>query len=66
MNRVVMLDTGPLGLVTNPRRSPQSVACAQWLQGLVEGGVRVVEGHRHPEDQRAIWRRKAGIVMARS
>jgi predicted nucleic acid-binding protein len=37
-----MLDTGPLGLVTNPRRSPQSVACAQWLQGLVAAGVRVI------------------------
>ena len=42
VNRVVLLDTGPLGLVTNPRRSPQSVACAQWLQALVANGTRVV------------------------
>lgn len=42
MSQVVLLDTGPLGLVTNPRRSPQSVACAQWLQALVAHGVRVI------------------------
>jgi len=38
----VLLDTGPLGLVTNPRRSPQSVACAQWLQALVAHSIRVI------------------------
>lgn len=38
----MLLDTGPLGLVTNPRRSPQSVACAQWLQALVAHGIRVI------------------------
>ncbi len=42
MSQVVLLDTGPLGLVTNPRRSPQSVACAQWLQTLVAHGIRVI------------------------
>ena len=42
MSQVVLLDTGPLGLVTNPRRSPQSVACAQWLQALVAHGIRVI------------------------
>jgi predicted nucleic acid-binding protein len=38
----VLLDTGPLGLATNPRRSSQSVACAQWLQSLVSSGARVI------------------------
>lgn len=42
MSQVVLLDAGPLGLVTNPRRSPQSAACAAWLQSLVTAGVRVV------------------------
>ncbi|MEX0717497.1 MAG: PIN domain-containing protein [Planctomycetaceae bacterium] len=41
MTRAVLLDAGPLGLVTNPKRSPQSTACAQWLQSLVADGVRV-------------------------
>jgi len=42
VSQVVLLDTGPLGLVTNPRRSPQSVACAQWLQALVAHSIRVI------------------------
>ena len=42
MSHVVLLDTGPLGLVTNPKRSPQSVACAQWLQAFVAHGIRVI------------------------
>jgi predicted nucleic acid-binding protein len=42
VSQVVLLDTGPLGLVTNPKRSPQSVACAQWLQTLVVRGIRVI------------------------
>ncbi len=42
MSQVVLLDAGPLGLVTNPKRSPQSIACAQWLQSLVGSGTRVI------------------------
>ena len=42
MSRVVLLDAGPLGLVTNPRHSPQNLACAQWLGALVAGGLRVI------------------------
>jgi predicted nucleic acid-binding protein len=42
VKQVVLLDAGPLGLVTNPRRSRQSVACAQWLQALVARGTRVM------------------------
>lgn len=38
----VLLDAGPLGLVTNPRLSPQAVACARWLQSIVDGGSRVL------------------------
>jgi hypothetical protein len=38
----VLLDAGPLGLVTNPRHSPQNLACAQWLGALVAGGLRVI------------------------
>ena len=41
MSRTVLLDAGPLGLVTNPKRSPQSRACAQWFQGLVLAGVNI-------------------------
>jgi predicted nucleic acid-binding protein len=39
VTRLVLLDAGPLGLVTNPRRSERSLACARWLQGLLAAGV---------------------------
>ena len=42
MSPTIVLDAGPLGLVTNPKHSPQSLACAQWLQALVASGTRVV------------------------
>jgi predicted nucleic acid-binding protein len=42
VSRAVLLDAGPLGLVTNPRRSVRSTACSQWLQGLIAAGARVL------------------------
>jgi len=42
VSRIVLLDAGPLGLVTNPNLSPQSVACAEWLQSLVSRRIRVL------------------------
>jgi len=37
-----MLDSGPLGLITNPKLSPESVACAQWLQGHITSGNQII------------------------
>jgi predicted nucleic acid-binding protein len=42
VSRVVVLDTGPLGLVTNPKRSAESIACAQWLQTHITMGNRII------------------------
>jgi predicted nucleic acid-binding protein len=42
VSRAIVLDAGPLGLVTNPNLSPQSLACAQWLQAMVTSGAQVV------------------------
>ncbi|WP_404785895.1 nuclease [Altericista sp. CCNU0014] len=42
MSRVILLDTGPLGLVTNPKLSAQSIACAQWLQTHITSGNRAI------------------------
>lgn len=42
MSRVIVLDTGPLGLVTNPKLSPESIACAQWLQIHITSGSRTI------------------------
>ncbi|MBF2027285.1 MAG: nuclease [Oscillatoriales cyanobacterium C42_A2020_001] len=42
MSRVIVLDSGPLGLVTNPKLSAESVACAQWLQANIAANNRVL------------------------
>jgi predicted nucleic acid-binding protein len=42
VNQVILLDSGPLGLVTNPKLSAESLACTQWLQTLVSSGSRVI------------------------
>jgi predicted nucleic acid-binding protein len=41
MNRIVVLDTGPLSLVTNPRASAETFRCNQWMQGLLRVGFDV-------------------------
>ena len=42
MSRIVLLDAGPLGLVTNPNASHQSAACAEWLQTLASRRARIL------------------------
>ena len=41
MSRVVLLDTAPLGLVTNPRRTPETLSCNRWLEMLLINGIHV-------------------------
>jgi predicted nucleic acid-binding protein len=36
-----LLDAGPLGLVTNPRTSPEFLECTRWLYTHLAGGDRV-------------------------
>ncbi len=40
--RLVILDTGTLGLLTNPRARPDALACRQWAQSLLAAGTRVI------------------------
>ncbi|WP_309739520.1 MULTISPECIES: PIN domain-containing protein [unclassified Chamaesiphon] len=42
MSQVVLLDSGPIGLITNPNRSPASAACTNWIQTISTAGVRVI------------------------
>ncbi|MFM7441101.1 MAG: hypothetical protein ACKO2V_21315 [Snowella sp.] len=35
MNRLILLDSGPLGMVTNPKAKGLPFACQQWLKTLV-------------------------------
>ncbi len=39
MARVILLDTGPLGLATQDPRKPQARRCGEWLRGLAAEGV---------------------------
>src|SRR5437588_514138 len=40
-DRVVFLDTGPLGMASHPRGKPRTLHCQQWVKGLLAAGVRI-------------------------
>lgn len=42
MSRAILLDTGPLGQITNPKTTPANAACVQWYQALMAGGARLI------------------------
>jgi predicted nucleic acid-binding protein len=42
MSVIVVLDAGPLGMITNPRSSPENERCKDWLASLVQQGTGVV------------------------
>lgn len=42
MSRVVVLDTGPIGLITNPKQSDRGIACNQWLQSHLQSGSKII------------------------
>jgi hypothetical protein len=42
VSAAVILDAGPLGLLTNPNNSPQPLACRAWLASLRAANRRVV------------------------
>ncbi len=39
MSVIVLLDAGPLGMITNPKSSPENEACKNWLAGLAYNGI---------------------------
>lgn len=42
VERAIVLDTGPIGLITNPKLSSYGIACNQWLQAHLNAGNRVI------------------------
>lgn len=42
MSQAIILDTGVIGLVTNPKQSTQSECCATWLQHHLIAGTNVI------------------------
>ena len=41
MAKTVVLDSGPLGLLCDPRPRPDALACRQWARDLITAGHRV-------------------------
>ncbi len=42
MSRVIILDSGPLGMVTNPKAKPPYLECQLWLVSLLQRGEAVI------------------------
>ncbi|MCW3094549.1 MAG: hypothetical protein JWL77_167 [Chthonomonadaceae bacterium] len=42
MRRTVFLDTGPLGILTNPKRPPETVAALNWAVDMMVAGHRII------------------------
>jgi hypothetical protein len=42
VSHVVLLDAGPLGIATNPKRARPGVACAPWIPAFVTQGTGVM------------------------
>ena len=42
MSRIILLDAGPLGIISNPRFSSQTLACHQWAKERLATGVQIV------------------------
>jgi hypothetical protein len=40
--RLDFLDTGPVGVLTIPKGTPEALACQQWVSDLLAAKVRVV------------------------
>lgn len=41
MNQTILLDAGPIGIVTNPKASPENLDCNKWLEAILRKGYRV-------------------------
>jgi len=39
---ILLLDAGPLGMVTNPKSYPENEACKNWLAKLASSGVEIM------------------------
>jgi hypothetical protein len=42
VSHIILLDSGPAGLVTNPKQTTPTVARRKWLQAMVAAGHRVL------------------------
>ena len=42
MKQIILLDSAPLGMVTNPKQTVENESCRLWLRNLLSQGVEVI------------------------
>ncbi len=42
MGKVILLDSTPVGLITNPKATPLALQCQQWFLSLLQKGYQVI------------------------
>jgi predicted nucleic acid-binding protein len=42
MSRLILLDSGPLGMATNPKAKGVPLECQQWLRSLLKKGEKII------------------------
>jgi predicted nucleic acid-binding protein len=42
MTKIILLDSTPVGLITNPKSTPLSTECQQWFSSLFDRGYSVI------------------------
>lgn len=42
MSKIILLDSAPVGLITNPKATPLAVQCQQWFLNLAQRGFEFV------------------------
>jgi predicted nucleic acid-binding protein len=42
MGKVIILDSAPVGLITNPKATPLAMQCQEWFYSLFERGYEVI------------------------
>src|SRR5947207_3276599 len=42
MSLIILLDAGPLGMVTNPKASFENYECTQWMTSVVAKGIQIL------------------------
>ena len=66
MSRFVVLDSGPLGLLTHPQRNAEVVAITEWLSRCLLSGQRVIiPAIVYCELKRELLRAEKGFSVAR-
>ena len=62
---IVLLDSDVLGMATNPKATPENIACATWIKGLISRGdeVRVPDVTDYELRRVLLWNAKRSGVQ---